>query len=321
MNQVRVPTCEGGTRPFAFDHFFKTGRNMTSADANESKRRNQLKSSVSGYLLILPALLLVILIIVYPAALSVIQTLTTKLDGSTTSFTLEQYTAFFNDPLSMTNLLYTLQVTFTVVALLFLVCFPIALYLRFSHGRLANFIHILALFPLFVPGIILAFAMIRFTITHGLLATLLSKFGINQYTTPYLTTTGTIIGLVWEGIPFTTLILSAAMIQIDDSLLESARDVGANAWQIFTRIMLPLITNPILIIFALEFLGVIGSYTIPYLLGPAEPEMMGVFMDRTYGSTHAPLQAQTQAVITFLIAAVAGYLYVRTVASQQKTED
>jgi len=276
---------------------------------------------VSGYLLIIPALLLVVLLIIYPAILSVIQTLTTKLDGTTTSFTLEQYTAFFTDPLSMTNLAYTLRVTLLVVAIEFLVCFPIALYLRFSHGRLANFIHILALFPLFVPGIILAFAMIRFTITHGLLATLLSKFGINDYSSPYLTTTGTIIGLVWEGIPFTTLILSAAMIQIDDSLLESARDVGANSWQIFLRIMLPLIKNAVVIIFALQFLGVIGSYTIPYLLGPAEPEMMGVFMERTYNQVHAPLQAQTQAVVTFIIAGIAGYFYVRTVASQQKNED
>jgi putative spermidine/putrescine transport system permease protein len=294
---------------------------MASADSTQSKRRNRPKSTVSGYLLILPALLLVVLIIVYPAALSIIQTLTTKMDGSTTGFTLDQYTAFFNDPFSVTNLLYTLRVTFTVVGLLFLICFPIALYLRFAHGRLASLIHILALFPLFVPGIVLAFAMIRFTITHGLLATLLSKFGIDQYTSPYLTTTGSIIGLVWEGIPFTTLILNAAMVQIDDSLLESARDVGANVWQVFWHIMLPLIKNAVVIIFALEFLGVIGSYTIPYLLGPAEPEMMGVFMERTYSQVHAGLQAQTQAVITFIIAALAGYLYVRTVASQQKGEE
>lgn len=293
---------------------------MESTDVTRSVPSRRLKSTLSGYLLIAPALLLVALIIVYPAARSVVQTLTTRLDGSTTSFTFEQYTAFFTDPLSMTNLWYTIRVTLTVVALLFVVCFPIALYLRFSHSRLANFIHILALFPLFVPGIILAFAMIRFTITHGLLATLLSKIGITDYATPYLTTTGSIIGLVWEGIPFTVLILYAALVQIDDSLLESARDVGANAWQVFWNIMLPLIKNAVVIIFSLQFLGVIGSYTIPYLLGPAEPEMMSVFMDRTYSQVHDPLQAQTQAVVTFLIAALAGYVYVRTVASQQKNE-
>jgi len=48
--------------------------------------------------------------------------------------------------------------------------------------------------------------------------------------------------------------------------------------------------------------------------------MMGVFMERIYDQVHAPLQAQTQAVITFIIAALAGYVYVRTVASRQKSE-
>ncbi len=294
---------------------------MATAEFVRNARRRRLRSIIGGYALILPALLLVVLIIVYPAALSVITTLTTKLDGTTTGFTLEQYHAFFSDPYSMTNLLYTLRVTFTVVFLLFLICFPIALYLRFSKSRITSVVYLLALFPLFVPGIILAFALIRFTITHGLLQTLLTKVGIASYTTPYLQTQGTIIGLVWEGIPFTVLILSAAMIQIDDSLLESARDVGANSWQIFWQVMLPLIKNAVLIIFSLEFLGVLGSYTVPYLLGPASPEMMGVFMERTWDQVHNPLQAQTQAVVTFLIAAIAGYLYVRTVASQQKAED
>jgi putative spermidine/putrescine transport system permease protein len=294
---------------------------MATADLNQTIRRRRLRSIISGYVLILPSVLLVLFIIVYPAALSVIETLTTKLDGSTTGFTLEQYTAFFSDPFSVTNLLYTLRVTLTVVAVLFVIAFPICLYLRFSKSRISNIIHFLTLFPLFVPGIVLAYAMIRFTITRGLLASLLAIIGITQYNTPYLTTQGTIIGLVWEGIPFTTLILSAAMIQIDDSLLESARDVGASAWQIFWYIMLPQIKNAVVIIFSLQFLGVFGSYTIPYLLGPAEPEMMGVFMERTYNQIHAPLRAQTQAVITFIIAALAGYIYVRTVARQQKSEE
>src|SRR5579864_1402502 len=236
---------------------------MAQAEYTQSVRRGNLKSIISGYALILPALLLVIVIIAYPAILSIIQTLTTRMDGSTASFTLEQYNFFVNDALSTTNLVYTLLVAVLVVCLLFLVCLPITLYLRFSHSRLTNVIYVLALFPLFVPTINLSFAMIRFTTTHGLLETILSKFGFTNYITPYLTTKGTIIGLVWEGIPFTTLILSAAMIQVDDSLLESARDVGANAWQIFWRILLPLIRNGVVIIFALEFLGILGSYTVP----------------------------------------------------------
>jgi ABC-type sugar transport system permease subunit len=53
---------------------------MASTNLTQAKRRSQLKSILSGYLLVTPALLLVVLFIVYPAVLSIIQTLTTKDD-------------------------------------------------------------------------------------------------------------------------------------------------------------------------------------------------------------------------------------------------
>ncbi len=101
---------------------------------------------------------------------------------------------------------------------------------------------------------------------------------------------------------------------------ESARDVGANNWQIFWRIILPQIIRPVLIVFSLNFLGIFGSYTLPYLLGPAAPQMMGVFMQQTFGQYRRPDDAETQAVITFLISAAVGFLYVRTVVSQRRQE-
>jgi putative spermidine/putrescine transport system permease protein len=113
------------------------------------------------------------------------------------------------------------------------------------------------------------------------------------------------------------LILTAGLRQVSDSLIESARDVGANSWQVFWRIILPQITRPVLIVFSLNFLGIFGSFTIPYLLGPAAPQMMGVFMQQTFGLYRRPDVAETQAVITFIICAFVGLLYVRTVVRQR----
>jgi ABC-type spermidine/putrescine transport system permease subunit I len=151
----------------------------------------------------------------------------------------------------------------------------------------------------------------------------LNIFGITGYRTPYLKPDAIIIGLVWESIPFTVLVLTAGLRQISDSLIESARDVGAGDWTIFRRIILPLIIRPVLIVFSLNFLGIFGSYTVPYLLGPAAPQMMGVFMQQTFGQYRRPDDAETQAVITFLICSLIGLLYVRTVATQriQQEED
>lgn len=273
-----------------------------------------------AYVLVAPPLLLMVLLIFMPATQSIVRTLTVSVDGQP-GFSLSRYSAFFQDPISVSNLMFTFQVTLITLVAIFVFCFPLAIYLRFAKGWLAGAVQVLALFPLFVPGIILAFALIRFLGTRGTLDIILTAFGATGYRTPYLKPEAIVIGMVWEAIPFTVLVLTAGLRQIGDSLIESARDVGANNWQIFWRIILPQVTRPVLIVFSLNFLGIFGSYTIPYLLGPAAPQMMGVYMAQTFGQYRRPYDAETQAVITFIICAAIGFLYVRTVASQRRQED
>ncbi len=275
-------------------------------------------SGLLGYLLVAPPILIMVLLIFFPALQSIVRTLWVEPEnGGVAQFSFNQYISFFQNPISLANLWFTVVVTLITVGLLFLICFPLSIYLRFSNSWIARWVQVLALFPLFVPGIILAYALIRFLGSRGTVETLLTLIGIKGYHTPYLKPTGIIIGLVWESIPFTTLVLTAGLRQVDNALIESARDVGANYWQIFLRILLPLTQRAALIVFCLNVIGVFGSYTIPYLLGPAQPQMMGVYMQHTYTDYQDLTGAQTQAVISFLVCAVVGILYVRTITRQR----
>ncbi|MBK9750092.1 MAG: ABC transporter permease subunit [Chloroflexi bacterium] len=278
--------------------------------------RPNWRRNLGAYLLIAPPFALMVLLIFIPAIQSIVRTVTIDVNGQL-GFSLSRYADFFHDPISVSNLIFTFQITLLSMVAIFAFCFPLALYLRFSNGRIASAVQVLALFPLFVPGIILCFALIRFLGTRGTLETIISAFGFMGYHTPYLKPAAIIIGMVWESIPFTVLVLTAGLRQVSDSLIESARDVGASSWQIFWRIILPQITRPLMIAFSLNFLGIFGSFTLPYLLGPAAPQMMGVYMQQTFSSYRRPDDAETQAVITFIISAFVGFLYVHTVAHQR----
>jgi len=272
------------------------------------------------YLLVAPPFVLMLVLIIYPALLAIVDTLWMTQNGVAV-FTLARYVDFFQTPLAVTNLLFTLQVTLVTVVALLLVCFPIALYLRFVTSRLSGLVQLLALFPLFVPGIITAYALIRFLGDNGWLDRfLVALFGIDGYVSPYLRPAGIVVGLVWEGIPITVLILTAGLAQVPDAMLETARDVGANRLQTFWHVILPLMRRAFLIAVTLNFLLAFGAFTIPYLLGPASPEMMGVYMRRTFYDANLPNRAQVQAVITFLISALVSMLYVRSVVSQRVEE-
>ncbi len=295
---------------------------MTTLPSSVTAQSSQRKSrrSLLAYAMVAPPLLLMGLLIFLPAIQSIIRTLLVDTNG-VQGLSISRYVSFFSDPISVSNLVFTFQIVLITLFVIFVVCFPLALYLRFAKGRIAGAVQILVLFPLFVPGIILCYALIRFLGTRGTLESVLAIVGVTGYKTPYLKPEAIIIGLVWESIPFTVLVLTAGLGQISDSLIESARDVGAGNWTIFRKIILPLIIRPLLIAFSLNFLGIFGSYTVPYLLGPAAPQMMGVFMQQTFGQYRRPDDAETQAVITFIICSMVGLLYVRTVAKQRLQQE
>ena len=286
-------------------------------DTNSRMKRRSRREALLGYLLVAPPTLLVFGLFFFPAIQSFIRTIT---DGgaNASGFTLARYTDFFQSSIARSNLLFTLYITLASIAILFAVCFPIALYIRFSKSRIANWVLSIAMLPLFVPGIMSSYALIRFLRPRGMLVTMLNMVGLAPfYTTPYLKPLGIILGLVWEGIPFTLLVLTAGLSQIGDAVIESARDVGASNFRVFLHILLPLIRRAALIAFCLNFIGNFGAYTIPYLLGPAAPQMMGVYMQQTLQGYQQPLDAETQAVVTFAFCLLVGLFYIRAIARSQ----
>lgn len=270
-----------------------------------------------GLLLVAIPVFLVGWLIIWPIINAIWRTLWRADETGEAGFTIASYVKFFSDQYSLDNLAVTLWTTGVCAALLLVICLPIALYLRFSIGRLPGIVQALAIFPMFVPSIILAYAFIRVLGPNGMIDVLLNAVGLPKIRTPYLTPWGPVIGLVWDNVPLTVLILLSGLGSVASQAVEAARDVGANRLQVLWHIILPRISNSILVALSFSVLGIFSSFTLPYLLGPASPEMMGPFMQRTFREVNDPIGAITQAVITFGFCIVFGLFYVRSVARNQ----
>jgi ABC-type spermidine/putrescine transport system permease subunit I len=175
----------------------------------------------------------------------------------------------------------------------------------------------LAIFPMFVPSIILSFAFIRVLGPNGTVDLLLNAMSLPKIRTPYLTPWGPVIGLVWDNIPLTVLILLSGLGNVSNQAIEAARDVGAGRIALLWHIILPRISNSILVAISFAVLGIFSAFTLPYILGPAAPEMMGPFMQRTFRDLYDPQTAITQAVVTFGFCIAFGLFYVRSVAKNR----
>lgn len=232
--------------------------------------------------------------------------------------TLEVFGKLLSSPAFKQNLGLTMFVTLTSVTLLTLLSYVLAVYARFGTGRFVTIMRTLYLLPMFIPGIIAAYAITTFYGDNGLLEALLGKIGVG-YVSPIRHDWGIILGSVWTGIPFAVLMLSSGLDGLPEEQVEAARDAGASFWTILTRIVLPLNLVPLLIVLTFSFIGVFGSFTIPFLLGPAAPQMLGVSMQLNFGAFRQPQVAVSMAVFSFVVCAAVGYVYVLATLRQNRT--
>jgi len=211
---------------------------------------------------------------------------------------------FFQDDLSL-----TFFVTFVSVVLVLIVSYIMALYVRFGSGPLPNIVRTLYLIPMFVPVVIASYALITFYVNHGVLESVFSHVGVT-YNSPIYHRAGIIMGQVWVNIPFAVLMLGSGLDGLPQEMIEAAQDAGAGFFYILRRIIIPLNFVPLLIVAMFSFIGVLGSFTIPYLVGPNAPQMLGVAMQAYFGSYQQPQPAVAIAVMSFAICSVAGVIYV-----------
>lgn len=269
-----------------------------------------------GLILVAMPVALVATLIFWPIAVAFATTLAPEGAG----FSLSAYRFFLTDDYSRGNLWITIWTTTVSIVLLMAVAIPLSIYLRFTRGRAAALVQALALFPLFVPSIILAYAFVRVLGPNGYVDILMNAAGLPRIRSPYLTPWGPVIGFVWDNLPLSVLILVAGLSAIPQTAIEAARDVGAGRLAILRHILMPRLWPSLLVASSFVVLGLFSAFTFPYLLGPAAPEMMGPFMLRTFGDVGDPVQARTQAVITFAFCAAFGWVYVRSVARNRRIQ-
>jgi putative spermidine/putrescine transport system permease protein len=231
--------------------------------------------------------------------------------------TLEVFQKLFAAPSFQQNLGLTLFVTLTSICILAVIAYALALYSRFAKGPLVGMVRVLYLLPMFIPGIIAVYAIITFYGDNGLFEAMLNKVGL-EYHSVIRQDWGIVLGQVWTGIPFAVLMLSSGLDAISEEQLEAAKDAGAGFWTILTRIVLPLNAVPLLIVLTFAFIGIFGSYTVPYLLGNTAPQMLGVSMQLNFGAFRQPQIAVALAVFSFAVCAVAGYLYILATTRQNR---
>lgn len=194
------------------------------------------------------------------------------------AFTLDAWTSLLSNPVYLDGLWFSLWLGVAPTVLSFLVSLPLAALMQANRSSRRLF-GTLYRIPLVVPGIVAAFLVLVVLDRGGMLSRLLTPIGIPQ---PRLVRDdwgiGAIIATCWKSVPFMTLIISGALAAINRDVLSAAQLLGAGRLTILMRVQLPLAQPGITAAILLTFIGSMGSFVIPNLLGPAYPLPLSVHM-------------------------------------------
>ena len=194
------------------------------------------------------------------------------------AFTLDAWTSLLTNPVYLDGLWFSLWLGVAPTVLSFLVSLPLAALMQANRSSRRLF-GTLYRVPLVVPGIVAAFLVLVVLDRGGMLSRLLTPLGIPQ---PRLVRDawgiGAIIATCWKNVPFMTLIISGALAAINRDVLSAAQLLGAGRLTILIRVQLPLAQPGITAAILLTFIGSMGSFVIPNLLGPAYPLPLSVHM-------------------------------------------
>ncbi len=271
------------------------------------------KNSWKKYLFItamlLPSLLISLGILVYPLLNTVIQSFK---DPDTGAFTLGNYLYLFTDKISSASIRYTFMITVITVVIAIVISYILAIYLRFTDNRISRLIGNIYLLPRFIPSLVAVYAMITIVRDSGLLNRISLLFGMDFKPGLLYNAKGIILMNIWFNIGFATMILASSLSAIPDSIIESARDIGANRLRVFFSMILPLSVKDVMIAMTFIFMSNISSFTTPYLIGPNHPMMLGVYLRRLFSSYHEYELAAATSVVIFLFSSASAVVYLYT---------
>ncbi len=237
---------------------------MLETEGGRSTPRRFQRDSMIGFGLLAPAIIVAILFSLAPLAYLVMVSFTRE---STFFFNNPDYTAgnyhtVFDRYLPHVWTTIRLATMASVVNLIFGFPFAYILARKISYREL---VRTLMVFPLFGP-LYLAFGLFYVLLPTGPGAPLLDFLGIDAarllFSEPM-----TVFGMALFTFPFMVMNVVAALSNVDPTLEEAAKTLGAASWQTFVKIVFPLSWPGILAGFLMCYGWNLGVYVVPILLG------------------------------------------------------
>jgi len=209
-------------------------------------------------------------------------------ESGTLDLNLDSYTRFFTEPIYFEIFLKSVVYALATTLICLLLAYPLATLIARSARKYRDLLLLLVILPFWSNFLIRIYAWMIILGPNAALAravnAVLGTFGVEPV--PLLFSSfAVLVCLVYVHLPFMVLPLYANLEKHDQTLLDAAQDLGANAWNRFWRVTFPLSLPGVYAGAALVFIPALGIFAIPDILGGPNDSLIGNLIKQQFLET------------------------------------
>ena len=272
------------------------------------KRRAGMKTNRLSRFAI-PYVIWMALFVVAPIIMVVIYAFSSASGG----FTLDNFARMGTYTLVFTR---SFKLALIATAICVLIGYPVSYMMSKEGPRFQRLAMVLIMLPMWMNFLLRTYSWMAILENNGLLNQLFRKIGvIALYNSIFgtdisffrmINTQGAVVlGMVYNYLPFMILPIYSVIVKLDHSLIEAARDLGANSVQVFRRVILPLSLPGVLSGITMVFVPSVSTFAISKMLGGGTEMLLGDLIEQQYtGGAYNPYLGAAISLVMMVIVVI-----------------
>ena len=256
-----------------------------------------------------PYVIWMALVVVAPIIMVVFYAFTTAGGG----FTLDNFAKMGTYTVIFTR---SFQLALVAPIVCLLLGYPLAYVMAKEGPGFQRMAMVLIMLPMWVNFLLRTYAWMAILENNGILNNFFEAIGlfnlINNifgtdltYFRMIRTQGAVVLGMVYNYLPFMVLPIYSVIIKLDHSLLEAARDLGANSAQVFRKVIFPLSLPGVLSGVTMVFVPSVSTFAISRMLGGNNQMLLGNLIEQQFlGGAYNPYLGSAIALVMMIIVIV-----------------
>ena len=257
----------------------------------------------------IPYVIWMALFVVAPIIMVVIYAFSASVGG----FTLDNFAKMGTYTVVFTR---SFKLALIATAICVLIGYPVSYKMSKEGARFQRLAMVLIMLPMWMNFLLRTYSWMAILENNGLLNQLFRKIGLialynNIFGTDIsffrmINTQGAVVlGMVYNYLPFMILPIYSVIVKLDHSLIEAARDLGANSVQVFRRVILPLSLPGVLSGITMVFVPSVSTFAISKMLGGGTEMLLGDLIEQQYmGGAYNPYLGAAISLVMMVIVVI-----------------